>query len=305
MALKNSYNIKICKHVKDIILLAPEYLVIQRYSISLEDFKEIRNKLKDIKIIYDIDDDLINYFKDDSTRVETIKYLLTNSDIVTVSTNNLLIEYKQYNSNIKKIDNILNAKIWESSIRTIEKNETINILYMGSKSHYNDFLLIKNELIQLKKYYGEKVSIDIIGVMSKELYSGKEYFNYITPPEEARSSYDEFVKWISRENRWHIGIAPLEDNIFNNKKSYIKFLDYSALGLLTIASKVVPYTDVIESGINGVLVDKGEDWFDKISNYMENIEKIKKISSIAQQQFRHKHIIKDSELLKVFLNAEY
>jgi hypothetical protein len=174
---------------------------------------------------------------------------------------------------------------------------------MGSKSHYNDFLLIKDDLIQLKKYYGEKISIDIIGIMSDNLQSSKEYFNYIIPPEEARTSYDEFSKWISKENRWHIGIAPLEDNIFNNKKSYIKFLDYSALGLLTIASKVVPYTDIIENGINGVLVDQRESWFDTISSFIENIEKIKKISTIAKQQFTQKHTIKNSESLKVLFNA--
>ena len=82
------------------IVSTPKYLVIQRYSISIKDFKKIKSMVKDIKIIYDIDDDLINHFKDDYNRVKTIKYFLINSDIVTVSTNNLLLEYRHYNSNI-------------------------------------------------------------------------------------------------------------------------------------------------------------------------------------------------------------
>ena len=76
MALKNSYKIEICKDAKDVIISSPEYLIIQRYSISIEDFIEIKNEVQGIKIIYDIDDDLIHHFKDNQDRVKTIKYLL-------------------------------------------------------------------------------------------------------------------------------------------------------------------------------------------------------------------------------------
>lgn len=296
-SLKTNYNIGIHKNIKEVIKTKPDIIIIQRYSININDFKEIRSKLKDSKIIYDIDDDLITHFEDDKNKVETIKYFLKNSNKVTVSTENLYLEYKKYNSCIYKVNNLLNSNIWDSSIFPLKEYKTVNILYMGSKSHYEDFLLVENDLIKLKKHYRDKINIDIIGVMDKKMYTNKEYFNYITPPEFARNQYDEFVKWITKENRWHIGIAPLENTSFNSKKSYIKYLDYSALGLLTVASNIVPYTDIIKDGINGVLVDEKESWFEKINELIVNINQIKKVATLAHKEFNEQHIITNGKTL--------
>ena len=56
--------------------------------------------------------------------------------------------------------------------------------------------------------------------------------------------------------RWAAGLAPLEDTPFNRAKSDLKFLEYSALGLPTVASRVTPYLGIDAHG--GVLADNSD-----------------------------------------------
>jgi glycosyltransferase involved in cell wall biosynthesis len=60
------------------------------------------------------------------------------------------------------------------------------------------------------------------------------------------------------ENKWDIGIAPLIDDKFNEGKSHIKWMEYAMKKIPTVASNVRPYSEWIEDGKTGFLVDK--DW---------------------------------------------
>lgn len=55
--------------------------------------------------------------------------------------------------------------------------------------------------------------------------------------------------------RLHIGVAPLLETPFNQGKSFIKFLDITAMGGVGIYSNRYPYTEVVRHGKNGLLVE--------------------------------------------------
>ncbi len=55
----------------------------------------------------------------------------------------------------------------------------------------------------------------------------------------------------------NVGLAPLVDCPFNHSKSALKYFEYSAMGITTIAQNMSPYSDIITHGENGYLVD---DW---------------------------------------------
>jgi len=59
---------------------------------------------------------------------------------------------------------------------------------------------------------------------------------------------------------------PLVDHPFNTQgKSDLKFLDYSMMGIATIASDRHPYNLTIKHGKNGLLVgDDPQEWLDAI-----------------------------------------
>jgi glycosyltransferase involved in cell wall biosynthesis len=56
-------------------------------------------------------------------------------------------------------------------------------------------------------------------------------------------------------------LAPLEQNRTSMSKAPNKYLEYSVIGAAGIYSNIHPYTDVIQSGVNGILVeDNIDEW---------------------------------------------
>src|SRR5690606_9915236 len=58
---------------------------------------------------------------------------------------------------------------------------------------------------------------------------------------------------------WAVGLAPLVSMPFHDCKSAIKFLEYTAAGIPTIASPAPAYR-IVEHGRNAVLASTTEDW---------------------------------------------
>src|SRR5207237_1141145 len=82
------------------------------------------------------------------------------------------------------------------------------------------------------------------------------------------SSYHEFAKYFSGQV-CDIFIAPLLDNIFNRCKSNIKFLEYSALAVAGIYSRLAPYDKIVKSGENGLLATTAEEWESALGQLIE------------------------------------
>ena len=61
--------------------------------------------------------------------------------------------------------------------------------------------------------------------------------------------YPAFARFATRELDFDVGIAPLVASPFNAAKSDIKFLDYSAMGLLSVVAEGPVYHDCIEAGL--------------------------------------------------------
>ncbi|WP_311950711.1 glycosyltransferase family protein [Halomonas piscis] len=71
-------------------------------------------------------------------------------------------------------------------------------------------------------------------------------------------SWPKFRDYQAR-HRIHIGLAPLLDTPFNRGKSFIKFLDIAAMGGVGVYANRAPYTEIVEHGVNGLLVDDDPD----------------------------------------------
>ena len=151
---------------------------------------------------------------------------------------------------------------------------------MGTLTHGADFQLVEDALTRIKDIYGTSVDIYIIGVTTRAVNS--KYFKVLSPPPELASSYPLFMQWMGGLNLFDIGIAPLESNPFNLHKSDIKFLDYSALKIATVASNVEAYAGTIIHQETGFLVDnKTEAWVDALSALISSIEARRRIADNA------------------------
>lgn len=95
-------------------------------------------------------------------------------------------------------------------------------------------------------------------------------------------SYPQFLEFISGQNN-SIGIIPLDDSKFSNCKSPIKYLDYACCGIPSICSNVAPYSDVISSGEDGILVSNHEDdWYAAIRSLAKDPVHRSKIAGTAK-----------------------
>jgi glycosyltransferase involved in cell wall biosynthesis len=101
-------------------------------------------------------------------------------------------------------------------------------------------------------------------------------------------TYYQMVKHVRAE----IGIAPLVDNRFNQSKSNLKFVEYSVIGMPTVASRVAPYENAIEDGKNGFLVSSPEEWYLALKGLLGNETNRKSILTEARKYVAENHDIR-------------
>jgi glycosyltransferase involved in cell wall biosynthesis len=97
-------------------------------------------------------------------------------------------------------------------------------------------------------------------------------------------SWTKFSRY-QQQRRIHIGLAPLLDTPFNRGKSHIKFLDIAAMGGVGIYSDRSPYSELVEHGVDGLLVgDRLEDWYQSICYLIDNPEDAKQMALAAAEK---------------------
>lgn len=92
-------------------------------------------------------------------------------------------------------------------------------------------------------------------------------------------TYFQIIKHIRAE----VGIAPLRQTIFNQSKSPLKFIEYSAIGIPTVASDVKPYSETIRHDVNGLLAKTSDEWYKAILTCLHDSHK--RVAMIAQARY--------------------
>jgi glycosyltransferase involved in cell wall biosynthesis len=85
-----------------------------------------------------------------------------------------------------------------------------------------------------------------------------------------------------------IGMAPLVDNSFNRSKSNLRWLEYSSLGIPTVASNVGHFAQTIVNGKTGLLADTPEDFTAALESLILDTKKRKAIAGEAKQEVFNK-----------------
>lgn len=254
-----------------------DIIIVQRDALEKNNAKHLINicKTQNIKLIYEIDDDLINIdqthpnYLEFNEKKEVIEYLALNADIITVSSNNLKEKLIKYNSNIEVIKNSLNDML---NIKNETKNngDAVKIGYMGTLTHKKDVKIVEEAIENIKAYFnkkGKKIIFETVGVSDEKINCAtpiKIPFKY--------SKYPYFIKWIKKIIDWDIAIAPLENTNINQSKSEIKYLEYTSLGIVGIYSNMGAYSEVIQNMENGILIYENttEEWESALITLIEN-----------------------------------
>lgn len=211
------------------------------------------------------------------------------------------------------LPNCLDLQEWSKSQRKPNKDE-IWLGWCGSVSHYPDLRDAAEVIDKLMKRYPQ-LRLQIMGSSFDYFYPVKKgadrqsvagYHGGDEPLFAARFedsqerwpgkmsfhkpvAIQKYVEWVKDEWRADIGLAPLEDNDFNKAKSELKWLEYSALGAVTVASKIGPYTRAIEHDKNGKLCGSNGSWYKGLEELIESPEKRDELAAAAKQTLYDKY----------------
>jgi glycosyltransferase involved in cell wall biosynthesis len=238
------------------------------------------------KMIFDIDD-LVFLGKSSANNswISKIKgkqkpiYLMKHAHHVITCTPYLDKFVRQFNQNTTDISSTINTHTYQP-INTYQNDHKIILGWSGSHSTAKYLYLLKDVFIELNRRVPFKLLV--MGAQSFEI-EGVEV--EVVPWSEAAE--------IPTIQRFDIGLYPLPDEEWVHGKSGLKALQYMAMGVPTVASRIGEAIErVIADGESGFLV-RGykEEWLEKLTLLIENPTMREKIGKMGRKTVVEKYSI--------------
>lgn len=267
-----------CK-MADVVIMG--MVGIQPGLIAMQGIRESYGK----PVIMEVDDNILScpvynpattcYNPNNSIRQVAIKQM-RESDAVIVSTPYLKEIYSEFNDNIYVVQNSIDFKLWDKVQHGKNKGK-ITIGWVGGANHNEDLLIIEPVIEYLTNKYPQVEFLFGHGMHPN--FKGKKGVRWI----QKFSRIDKYPKAVAAMGI-DIGIAPLVDNAFNRGKSNLRWLEYSALGIPTVASNVGHFAETIDNGKDGILCDTAEDFINALEGLILNVSRRKELAKAARDR---------------------
>ncbi|HEY9754685.1 MAG TPA: glycosyltransferase [Oculatellaceae cyanobacterium] len=175
------------------------------------------------------------------------------------------------------------------------RDESLHIGYFsGSPTHNQDFQLAVPALVNLMERY-RNIKLRLVGYLDSP--NLEHYESRIE-----RLPMMDFLNLQLAQAKTEINIVPLQDNVFTNSKSDLKYFETGIVGTVSVASPVFAYKQSITDGVNGFLSDD-QSWEEKIENIIANFDTT--YTTIAKTAFndcreRYSPAAQQKVILRVF-----
>jgi glycosyltransferase involved in cell wall biosynthesis len=218
--------------------------------------------------------------------VGRIGAVLRACDRVIVTNSYLASRVTQYvNKPVSLIPNFLNKEqmaisreiFQEKKGSQFSRSEEIHLGYFsGTPSHNKDFEIVSNVLARLLEN-DRRIRVRVVGFL--ELKGPIQ--NYKSQIEFYPLS--DFINLQRLIGEVEINLVPVQDNIFTNCKSELKYFEAGITGTVTVASPTVTLASAIQDGENGFIANAFQ-WDEKLECLLENMESY---PVIAEKAFAH------------------
>jgi hypothetical protein len=217
-------------------------------------------------MVYDIDDDVWNFreglhqyeYWANEDRLRNVQSGIACADIVTTPSSVLADYVSELNRNVHVLGNYVPE--WLLSMAQWWASKPFTIGYQGGDTHKYDIAMVGPTLLRFLTLHRD-VHMAVWGATS---YDGPFPERVHTTP------WQRNINEYYRNLAMHIGLAPLEYNVFNYCKSAIKAVEYAALGIPCLASAGPTYDHTVIQGDTGYLLDKPEDWYAALTSLYED-----------------------------------
>lgn len=231
-----------------------------------------RCKANGIKVVYDLDDDIWHIPRTNIAHTayevrlkKRVEDIIREADMVTTTTEPLKKELLKFNDNVKILPNALNLDKWEER----PNREGLKVGWSGGQNHLEDLMIVAEAIEELQEKYD--FTFVIQGITSKPLEAdGYEasLIKSIGVENQAIETVnniklDLYGKLLRLKKFYHIpfyppdmhpkvlssadidiGIIPIMGYRFDESKSILKLLEYTAVGTPAITSDELPYKGI-------------------------------------------------------------
>lgn len=207
------------------------------------------------------------------------------SDLVTCTTEELKKEFLTINPNVAVLPNVIDPDFFPRGIEMVKRG--VRMGWQGGASHYEDLYFLKDvikEVLEKNK-------------TAKFVYFGDMRFKGLF--KNCPQDQIEWHHWVSHSTypyklglmNLDIGLCPLVDNRFNRNKSAIKWMEYSLMGMATVASNIPPYSPVIDNGRTGILCGASDTkgWVDALNDLISDKHKRMNLAKRAEEEVLTNH----------------
>ncbi|WP_440809292.1 glycosyltransferase [Phyllobacterium sp. 22552] len=185
------------------------------------------------------------------------------------------------------IENALDAdtiriaeNIRDKVTKRVPFEDGVTIVYgSGTKTHDVDFLCASEAIYNVLAKRAN-VKLRIIGELNIESRFGRFAHRIERIP---FTTFEGYLETIASAD---ISIAPLENSIFNNAKSNIKFLEASIVGLPTVCSPAEAFSSVIVDGETGLLASSPTEWEQALLSLVDDPVRASQIGENAYRMVR-------------------
>ena len=259
------------------------------------------------KFVMDVDDDLFSikidnpvWLKLTDENVYHMQCMVRDVDYITTTTEELAETLRSKRPDKPKDSVIVVPNYIPDTYKhdPIDNGDKIVIGYFGGSSHIFD--IEKSGMVPaVERIMHEHRNVHFVACgMPVEKYLPKGRYTYL----EGAPSTDWVDKVFPTLN-FDIALGPLEEPLFANGKSDIKWQESTRMGAVFIASDTGPYKH-LNNGVNAVLVDNTpEKWYNAIKEMITIPKRRKLIVETAQQDLKtHRLELNGYKLEEVFKN---
>lgn len=215
----------------------------------------------DNALIYEIDDDILHidphthgpghsFFGRSDIQDDIIANIRV-SNLVITSTEPLRDLYSRWNPNTITIPNYIAA----SARNRRRQHHEMSVGWAGSYTHARD---LKDEGTGVRTFFQAHPNVELT-MLTDEAFA-QTFAHHLGARKVKTRDWTHSIAEHYNNLDFDIGLCPLTRTRFNAGKSAIKALEYSARGIIPIASPTPAYRQFIDHAVNGIICPRPGNW---------------------------------------------
>lgn len=212
-------------------------------------------------VLFDFDDSLFLHYPG------IFELMAARSSINLAATHFLMSYASRFNSSTRIVCTAVNTELWRPS-PSRSKHGVVLGWHGSATMQFNHLRLLGPVLKRLASKYD--LTFRLLGTLGSRTI--QNYFTSIPglQCEFGPSSWLPHWEVPALMGGVDIGVAPLIDSRWSRGKCQVKLLEYMALGIPTVASRVGESRYLVNPGVNGFLAQSEDEWIETLSALIED-----------------------------------